>query len=234
MSTRYYNPDLGRFLNADAFAATGQGLLGSNMFNYCNNNSVIFADSQGTRCVYTGKSTNEGAGRKYYDTPDDAAKAFSEEVHSSSMYIRHEYGTEIYSRVINGEKKYTYSPPRVGAPHKVMVGYATPRGTEYVAFAHTHPNNDDFSARDIELANKYGVDAYVAGPSGNLRKYDLSTSVSVDIATLSPKPLTNYQCTMLSSKYRFSWEYHLVTPADIGFGCSSKTWPADTSILWRN
>lgn len=234
MSTRYYRPELGRFLNADGFTATGQGLLGNNMFAYCQNSPVMFTDSLGMRCVPAGRRINEGAGRKYYDTPDDAAKAFSEEVYEASMYIRHEYGTEIYSREINGSAKYAYAPPRVGAPHWVSVGYTTPPGTEYVAFAHTHPNNDEFSTRDIEIANKHGVGAYVAGPSGNLRKYDLSTSIPVDIATLSPKPLTSYQRMALSSKYRFSWEYHLITPADIGFGCSSKTWPTCFGILRRD
>jgi hypothetical protein len=35
-------------LNADAFAATGQGLLGNNMFAYCLNNPVIRYDPSGT------------------------------------------------------------------------------------------------------------------------------------------------------------------------------------------
>ena len=48
LQSRFYNPTTGRFLNADAFAATGQGLLGNNMFAYCNNNPVIHKDSQGT------------------------------------------------------------------------------------------------------------------------------------------------------------------------------------------
>ncbi|MBQ5912834.1 MAG: hypothetical protein IIW93_07040, partial [Bacteroidaceae bacterium] len=48
LSTRYYNPDLGRFLNADNYPATGHGVLGNNMFAYCNNNPVIHKDSTGT------------------------------------------------------------------------------------------------------------------------------------------------------------------------------------------
>ena len=47
MSTRYYNPALGRFINADAFAATGQGILGNNMFCYCENNPVMTCDPSG-------------------------------------------------------------------------------------------------------------------------------------------------------------------------------------------
>lgn len=47
LQSRYYNPYIGRFLNADAFAATGQGLLGNNMFAYCGNNPVANIDSTG-------------------------------------------------------------------------------------------------------------------------------------------------------------------------------------------
>ena len=39
---------MGRFLNADALIATGQGLLGSTMFVYCNNNPAICVDYSGT------------------------------------------------------------------------------------------------------------------------------------------------------------------------------------------
>ena len=40
---------MGRFLNADAFAATGQGILGNNMFAYCLNNPVNLMDPYGYR-----------------------------------------------------------------------------------------------------------------------------------------------------------------------------------------
>jgi hypothetical protein len=51
LSTRYYNPEVGRFLNADAFATTGQGMLGNNMFAYCLNNAISLVDASGTRSV---------------------------------------------------------------------------------------------------------------------------------------------------------------------------------------
>ena len=47
MSTRYYNPDLGRFLNADRFVSTGQGYFCFNMFAYCENRVTICKDSSG-------------------------------------------------------------------------------------------------------------------------------------------------------------------------------------------
>lgn len=36
LQSRYYDPEVGRFLNADALVSTGQGLLGNNMFDRCN------------------------------------------------------------------------------------------------------------------------------------------------------------------------------------------------------
>lgn len=47
LQSRYYDPTTGRFLNADAFASTGQGLLGNNMFAYCNNNPINVSDNTG-------------------------------------------------------------------------------------------------------------------------------------------------------------------------------------------
>ena len=47
LQSRYYNPDTGRFLNADAFTSTGQGFTGNNMFAYCGNNPVARKDNGG-------------------------------------------------------------------------------------------------------------------------------------------------------------------------------------------
>ena len=48
LSSRYYDPEIGRFINADGYISTGQGMLGNNMFAYCNNNSVNYCDPTGT------------------------------------------------------------------------------------------------------------------------------------------------------------------------------------------
>ena len=45
--TRYYDPEIGRFINADGYVSTGQGVLGNNMFAYCGNNPVNRADPTG-------------------------------------------------------------------------------------------------------------------------------------------------------------------------------------------
>lgn len=37
-----------------------------------------------------------------------------------------------------------------------------------VAYAHTHPNSNQFSKADTDFANYYNVDAYVVGPNLSL------------------------------------------------------------------
>ena len=49
LQSRYYSPKIGRFINADNYISTGQGILGSNMFAYCGNNPIMYADSSGTQ-----------------------------------------------------------------------------------------------------------------------------------------------------------------------------------------
>ena len=48
LNSRYYNHEWGRFINADVYVSTGQGILGYNMFAYCNNNPIILKDVTGT------------------------------------------------------------------------------------------------------------------------------------------------------------------------------------------
>ena len=40
LQSRYYNPQIGRFLNADGYTSTSQCITGDNMFAYCDNNPV--------------------------------------------------------------------------------------------------------------------------------------------------------------------------------------------------
>ena len=47
LNSRYYDPGTGRFVNADGFVQTGQGILDKNMFAYCGNNPVNRTDSNG-------------------------------------------------------------------------------------------------------------------------------------------------------------------------------------------
>lgn len=51
LQSRYYDPDIGRFINADSYVSTGQGILGNNMFAYCCNNPTGYKDDSGHRAT---------------------------------------------------------------------------------------------------------------------------------------------------------------------------------------
>ena len=51
LQTRYYDPDTGRFISPDKYTTTGQGVIGNNMFVYCNNNPIQHKDENGDICI---------------------------------------------------------------------------------------------------------------------------------------------------------------------------------------
>ena len=51
LQSRYYNPEWGRFINADGLISTGQGLIGNNMYAYCLNNPINHKDNTGTSAI---------------------------------------------------------------------------------------------------------------------------------------------------------------------------------------
>lgn len=60
LQSRYYDPTTGRFINADSFTSTGQGILGYNMFSYCRNNPVNGKDALGTYDVSNMSDEEDG------------------------------------------------------------------------------------------------------------------------------------------------------------------------------
>ena len=51
LQSRYYDPEICRFVNYDRYASTGNGFIGQNMFSYCNNNSITYIDRAGYRAL---------------------------------------------------------------------------------------------------------------------------------------------------------------------------------------
>ena len=245
VSSRYYDPEIGRWINADGYVSTGQGVLGNNMFAYCGNNPVNRKDPTGqfwitalivTAVVAVCTVTLSGCSAKPdpaplpYKTADEAAMAFANSTYSSSSYIRHEYGTVIYSSTTNGTTTYDFATPVAGSPHSVGYGNVKiPSGTTKVATAHTHPNSNNFSgltpgatSGDIPNAIRRGLDSYVIGPNLNLQKYSISSGTVSVVGVASPVALTSQQQAALVSQFQISWDNHLGTCA---FGCEHMTWP---------
>ena len=48
LTTRYYAPEVCRFISADVYMSTGQSVIGGNMWAYCLNNPVVCTDGDGT------------------------------------------------------------------------------------------------------------------------------------------------------------------------------------------
>ena len=58
LNSRYYDPEVCRFINADGYTSTGQGLLGNNMFAYCLNNPINTNDYSGNYAASVGLTAN--------------------------------------------------------------------------------------------------------------------------------------------------------------------------------
>lgn len=198
------------------------------MFAYCNNNPIMYSDPSG--CGLIGnfikrvKKFIKYAEDHYepYKSADEAARAFSEEVYSSSLYIRHEYGTEIYSRTVFGVTTYNYNPPHAGEPHSVDVNSSSPEGTTIVASAHIHPNSNTFSDQDKSVAMYLNINSYVVGPNLQLQKYDPSSGTT-NLGAIYPIQLTDAQKNSLVKEFEVSWDDHIIIGCD--FGCFNMTWP---------
>ena len=60
LQSRYYDPEIRRFINVDSYVSTGFGSLEKNMYVYCLNNIIKYRDSTGKACdcVYNGTAAD--------------------------------------------------------------------------------------------------------------------------------------------------------------------------------
>ncbi|MDD4706573.1 MAG: hypothetical protein PHS24_05145 [Bacilli bacterium] len=47
LNSRYYNPEIGRFINADGNGGANKDILSQNLYSYCSNNQIRFSDPSG-------------------------------------------------------------------------------------------------------------------------------------------------------------------------------------------
>ena len=187
--SRYYDPTVGRFINADGQINTSQGILGCNMYAYCLNNPVNMVGHDGRKPG------------DLFDTMDEAVKDFANYINAQSISENLEYGSFMYSvkttvktyqtvttthrflwwtwtststKTIKTTKiQYSYVAPKKGKPAGVSIPVNWFGAKKKVAELHTHAaydpkyDNDIFSPGDL---NKWIN--YVATPLGTVRKYD--------------------------------------------------------------
>ena len=108
LRSRYYDPYIGRFLNADGLISTGQGFDGHNMFVYCNNNPIILVDNTGTRPIVG-------------DNPNTETKAEREASYKCMIIYRH-IPIAYLGETSTGKKVFVYDEPNMEySPNSVHV-----------------------------------------------------------------------------------------------------------------
>lgn len=187
LQSRYYDPEVGRFINADVFAATGLGLLGNNMFAYCLNNPIILCDRTG--CVPSRSEVFpiifHDTGNPIYESEEEAAFAAGVRVRILTNGNDHEYICGIYGLNDGGymvgshfEGEHASADPK--HLFEESNGYSD---RALIAMVHSHPYctghvPNEFSmfdqtgqpTGDFAVAIQTGIPIYLAAPNGNLMK----------------------------------------------------------------
>lgn len=209
LQSRYYDPEVGRFISADTYVSTGQGFVGNNMFAYCLNDPVNKID-------YNGNKPGD-----LFNTMDEAARDAAIYLGALSFKNGWEYITVIYSvnaietsyksvtrtyrflwwswtktttkAIQTRVKKYTYKAVKTNKDSDSVNIPRAPLFRKRLATVHTHPMGSgigitEFSDEDKETANRLGLVDYVYGPNGEMRKYDPSTGE--DILLFSDLPVS--------------------------------------------
>ena len=212
LQSRYYDSQVGRFLNADSQLNISLGVIGINMFIYCLNNPINKIDCDGNKPG------------DLFDTMDEAARDAAEYLGALSWESGWEYATSFYSvkitiktyrtitkthrflwwtwtstsiKAIKTKKiQYTYKAVKTNKDGWSVVPPQAPLFKKRLGVLHTHPFGSGwgitrFSDSDKEWANYYKIPIYVHGPNGELRKYDPVTGEDILVfSDLSVSPKT--------------------------------------------
>ncbi len=198
LQSRYYDSTVGRFINADGTLNGNGDITGFNMFAYCSNNPVMFADQSGCGLWEDIKSFFGGlwgkAQNKYnefvkgrkklpYKTANEAAIASGKTLNELTQKDNNEHGQGI---VYNSKTK-TYGLTDVidGSHSSVNFDSCINGNLDYklVAIVHSHPycnghegnvfsnviiDDNGFSYGDWVVASSNDLDVYLAAPNGVL------------------------------------------------------------------
>ena len=198
LQSRYYNPNWGRFLNADGYVSTGTGLLGYNMYAYCNNNPVMLIDAEGSfpwlvvllvstvLLLNSCSSDSEARTRNVsvtpgnFETVEEAVENFGDTYFFKSIQEDREYAAIIHEEQKGDSTYYTYSVVSIGSRDRVTPYF--PSGKNAVAVVHTHgdravdQDGESFSNKDINFSIRHDIPIYVFTPNKNLRRFDPQTN----------------------------------------------------------
>ncbi len=132
LQSRYYDPATGRFINVDGYISTGTGLLGYNMYAYCNNNPVMYVDPFG----YFGISTRCELEERYDILRDESEVGAGSAYYTYAAYSRTAaYDADLYGYYFSGMTTaannilYYYFPGAVTVTDDMAVQPAEPVNT---------------------------------------------------------------------------------------------------------
>ncbi len=190
LNTRYYDPETGRFLNADnpAYLDSPPLGVGHNLFAYCGNNPVSFVDHNGNfpwliaavvavvAAAYVISVVKDSEyDDTYYDSVSEANAAWAEEYRGKSA--DNEYCAILYKETVDGTTKYKFGRTYKGYSNNVIpqfiISYVSggfsalfsPK-TQMVSFIHSHPSgsSDHHSEVDLLLVWLPGIDEVYVVP----------------------------------------------------------------------
>jgi RHS repeat-associated protein len=151
---RDYDADTGRWTTRDPILFRGGD---ANLFGYVFQDPINFIDPSGL------------APGDEYSTERAAASAALNGINPVSIALNREAAGYIY-RTPNG---YSYTPPNLGDPTGSHPGIVP---NDPTGFYHTHGsdlpgyNNNDFSWRDENAAYNSGLESYMMGPNGAMKR----------------------------------------------------------------
>ena len=105
LRSRYYDPENHRFINADSYASTGQGFLGTNTFAYCNNSPIQFSDATG-RIIELSTDVNDGDAAQY----NLAVGYLKNSELGSELIEKLESSTKVFTIVFISDDNMRYEP----------------------------------------------------------------------------------------------------------------------------
>lgn len=145
-NSRYYDPQVKRFINADEYLSTGQGFNGFNMFAYCNNNPVMYYDPSGEIGLIVGILVGIAVGSLVVSIPS------SEKIEPTESQIK-----EAESAANRAE--YVVRSDSDGNPYTVDINIDTKDVIDSVDNIAMDYYYESLYERSVEIADEAGVPA---------------------------------------------------------------------------
>ena len=164
LQSRYYDPSICRFINADEYnyaEIQKEDYVGYNLFAYCYNEPINNNDAFGT------------SSKRRFKTPKEALKKWANDNFKKSRNMQKELCALLYSYYEKNRLYYGYTGYAIGKkkscdPVNQCKYYSRPKGSKVVGTIHTHPNAivGGFSDDDFQYNKHYRLNGYVVCKKG--------------------------------------------------------------------